>query len=150
MTEQLNLEFNRRPFFLFCVESRLPEKKQLRERERNRPERIEYDHKLGAVIRIYGSKSLVLIDESGWELIKYCLDGGSKSGCDPAEVPSARECAPRKGKKIDGQRQGKRAKRENLVARRRKGEKELIAPMIFTGSLHAEGFEGWLNLYYHR
>ncbi|QHV00672.1 IS630 family transposase, partial [Synechocystis sp. CACIAM 05] len=23
----------------------------------------------------------------------------------------------------------------------------MIAPMVFTGSLNAEGFEGWLNLY---
>ncbi len=34
-----------------------------------------------------------------------------------------------------------------LVAGRRKGKKDFIAPMIFTRSLNAEGFEGWLSLY---
>jgi len=38
-------------------------------------------------------------------------------------------------------------KRENLVAGRLQGKKDLIAPMVFTGSLNAEGFEGWLSLY---
>ena len=42
---------------------------------------------------------------------------------------------------------GKRGKRENLVAGRRKGKNDLIAPMLFMGSLNAEGFEGWLSLY---
>ncbi len=53
----------------------------------------------------------------------------------------------KKGKKIYGDRQGKRGKRENLVAGRRKKKKDLIAPMLFTGSLNAEGFEGWLEKY---
>ena len=48
----------------------------------------------------------------------------------------------KKGKKIYGEKQGKRGIRENLVAGRRKGKKDLIAPMLFTGSLNAEGFEG--------
>ena len=38
-------------------------------------------------------------------------------------------------------------KRENLVPGRRKGKKDLIGTMIFTGSLNAEGFEGWLSIY---
>ena len=33
------------------------------------------------------------------------------------------------------------------MAGRRQGKKDLIAPMVFTGSLNAEGFEGWLSLY---
>lgn len=53
----------------------------------------------------------------------------------------------KRGKKVYGERQGKRGKRENLVAGRRKKEKDLIAPMIFTGSLDARGFEGWLTLF---
>jgi transposase len=53
----------------------------------------------------------------------------------------------KKGKKVYGDRQGKRGKRENLVAGRRKGNKDLIAPMVFTISLNAESFEGWLTLY---
>jgi len=40
-----------------------------------------------------------------------------------------------------------RGKRENLVAVRLKGEKDLIAPRVFTVRLNAEGFEGWLSLY---
>jgi putative transposase len=54
-----------------------------------------------------------------------------------------------KEKKVFGDRQGKRGKRENLVAGRRKGKKDFkdfIAPMIFTRGLTAEGFEEWLSL----
>jgi putative transposase len=53
----------------------------------------------------------------------------------------------KRGKKVYGEKQGKRGKRENLVAGRRKKKKEFIAPMIFTGSLDATGFEGWLTLF---
>ena len=52
--------------------------------------------------------------------------------------------APR-GKRLYGQKQVKRVKRENLVAGRRKKDKGLIAPMIFLGSLNAAGFERWLQ-----
>ena len=73
---------------------------------------------------------MVFIDESGFEEISTCIYGWSK-----------------KGKKIYGEKQGKRGKRENLVAGRRKKEKDFIAPMIFTGSLNAESFESWLKMY---
>jgi hypothetical protein len=66
------------------------------------------------------------------------------------DLKSFQDCAlgwSKKGKKIWGEKSGKRGKRENLVAGRRKGKKDLIAPMVFTGSLNAEGFEGWLSLY---
>ena len=56
-------------------------------------------------------------------------------------------CLVKERKKIYGDKQGKRGKRENLVAGRRKGKKDLIAPMLFTGSLNAASFEGWLDLY---
>ena len=46
-----------------------------------------------------------------------------------------------RGRKVYGERQGKRGVRENLVAARRKGKKDLIAPMLFTGSLNAEANE---------
>ena len=105
-------------------------KKELRYRERNREERIKYYKTLRELIKIYGGKSLVFIDESGFEEFQDCLYAWSK-----------------KGKKVFGDRQGKRGKRENLVAGRRKGKKDFIAPMIFTRSLNAEGFEGWLSLY---
>lgn len=73
---------------------------------------------------------MVFIDESGFEEISTCIYGWSK-----------------KGEKIYGEKQGKRGKRESLVAGRRKKEKDFIAPMIFKGSLNAEGFESWLKMY---
>ena len=105
-------------------------KKEFRYRERNREERIKYYKTLRNLIKVHGSKSLVFIDESGFEEFHACVYAWSK-----------------KGKKVYGDRQGKRGKRENLVAGRRKGNKDFIAPMVFTGSLNAESFEGWLALY---
>ena len=105
-------------------------KKELRYRERNREERIKYYRKLRELIKIHGSESLVYIDESGFEQIQTCMYAWSK-----------------KGKKVYGERQGKRGIRENLVAGRRKGKKDLIAPMVFRGSLDAVGFEGWLRIF---
>ena len=43
----------------------------------------------------------------------------------------------KKGKKVYGEQEEKRGKRENLVAVIRKKEKDLIAPIIFKGSLNA-------------
>mgnify|MGYP002634164392 CR=1 FL=1 len=85
---------------------------------------------LRELIKIYGSGSLLFIDESGFEEFQALLYAWSK-----------------KGKKIYGEKPGKRGKRENLVAGRRKGKKDFIAPMIFEGSLDASGFEGWLSLF---
>ncbi len=105
-------------------------KKELRYRERNRKERIKYLRALRELIKIYGVKSLVFIDESGFEETQTYIYGWSK-----------------KGKKLYGEKTGKRGKRENLVAGRRKKDKDLIAPMLFRGSLNAEIFEGWLTKY---
>ncbi|MBC6477933.1 MAG: IS630 family transposase [Hormoscilla sp. GM7CHS1pb] len=105
-------------------------KKELRYRERNREERIKYYRILRELIKMYGSESLVFIDESGFEDIQSCIYGWSK-----------------KGKKVYGEKQGKRGTRENLVAGRRKKEKDLIAPMLFRGSLNADGMIGWLVKY---
>jgi len=105
-------------------------KKGFRYQERSREERIKYRGVLRELIEVYGSKSLLFIDESGFEEFQACPYGWSK-----------------KGKKVYGEKPGKRGKRENLVAGRRKGKKDLIAPMVFTGRLDAEGFEGWLSLY---
>ena len=80
------------------------------------------------MIKKIGSKSLVFIDESGFEDIQDCIYAWSK-----------------KGKKVYGEQEGKRGKRENLVAGRRKKEKDLIAPIIFKGSLNAVGFEQWYD-----
>ena len=51
----------------------------------------------------------------------------------------------KKGKKVYGEPEGKRGKRENLVAIIRKKEKNLIAPIMFKVSLNFEGFEQWYN-----
>ena len=50
----------------------------------------------------------------------------------------------KKGKNY-GEQEEKQGKKENLVARRRKKEKDLIAQIIFKGSLNAVGFEQWLH-----
>ena len=47
----------------------------------------------------------------------------------------------KKGKKVYGEQEGKRGKRENLVAGRRKKEKHLIALIIFKETLNAVVFE---------
>ena len=72
-------------------------------------------------------KSFVFIDESEFEDNQDCIYAWSK-----------------KGKKVYGEQEGKRGKRENLVAGRRKKEKDLIAPIIFKVTLNAVGFEKWL------
>ena len=59
----------------------------------------------------YGIESLVYIDESGFESVQECLYAWSNIG-----------------KKVRGEKQGKRKKRENLVAGRGKRKKDLIAP----------------------
>ena len=66
-------------------------KKQLRYRERNREERIKYYHKLRNFIKNIGSKSLVFMDESGFEDNQDCIYAWSK-----------------KGKKVYGEQEGKR------------------------------------------
>ena len=80
------------------------------------------------MIKKFGIKSLVFIDESGFEDNQDCIYAWSK-----------------KGEKVDGEQEGKRGKRENLVAGRRKKEKDLIGPIIFKGSLNAMGFEQWYD-----
>lgn len=105
-------------------------KKQLLYKERDEKEREEYQKKLQELILIYGITSLVFIDEAGFEEYVSSVYGVSK-----------------RGERIKGEKQGKRGKKENLVAGRRKKTKDLIAPMLFSGSLNAEGFEGWLECY---
>ena len=51
----------------------------------------------------------------------------------------------KKGQKVYGEPEGKRGKRENLVAWRRKKEKDLLGPIIFKGSPNALGFEQWYD-----
>ena len=104
------------------------EKKQLCYRERNREWRIKYYHKLWNFIEKFRSQSLLFIDKSGFEDNQDCIYVWSK-----------------KGEKVYDYQEGKRGKRENLVAGRRKKEKILMAPIIFKGNLNAVGFEQWLN-----
>ncbi|AGF51975.1 transposase [Synechocystis sp. PCC 6803] len=79
---------------------------------------------------MYDTKSPVFIDEAGFEEFVSSLYGWSK-----------------KGERVYGENQGKRGKKENLAAGRRKTKKDLIVPMLFTGSLNATGFEGWLEFF---
>ena len=50
-------------------------KKELRYRERDREERMRYYRMLRELIKIYGSKSIVFIDESGFEDTQNCTYG---------------------------------------------------------------------------
>ena len=59
-------------------------------------------------------KITIFIDKLGFEDNQDCIYAWSK-----------------KGKKVYGKQEGKRGKRENWVAMRRKKEKDLIAPIIF-------------------
>ena len=51
----------------------------------------------------------------------------------------------KKRQKVYGEPEGKRGKRENLVAWRRKKEKDLLGPIIFKGNLNVVGFEKWYD-----
>ncbi len=53
----------------------------------------------------------------------------------------------KKGGNFYGEQEIKGCKRENLVAGRRKQEKNLIALIIFKETLNALGFEQWLDQY---
>jgi putative transposase len=81
-------------------------------------------------VKRLGIESLVFIDETGFEEFTSGLYGWSKRG----EI-------------VYGEKQGKRGKKENLVAGRRKKSRDLIAPMVFSGSLNAIGFAGWLKMH---
>jgi putative transposase len=85
---------------------------------------------LRELIKKYGIESLLFIDETGFERFVSLIYGWAKWG-----------------KKIYGERQGRRYKRENFVAGRRKHSKDLIAPMLFNGSLDAVTFERWLEVH---
>ena len=80
---------------------------------------MKYYHKLRIFIKKFGRKSLVFIYESGFEDNQDCIYACSK-----------------KGKKVYGEQEGKRGKRENLVAGRRKKEKDLRAPIMDHSPIH--------------
>ena len=79
-------------------------------------------------IKKFGSKSLVFIDESGFEDNQDCIYAWSK-----------------KGKKVYGEQEGKRGKRENLVVGIIKKKRDLMAQIIIKGNLNAVGYEQSLN-----
>ncbi|QUS59288.1 transposase [Synechocystis sp. PCC 7339] len=109
---------------------KITRKKQLLYQERDAQKRAEYQKIFSQLVIIYGIESLVFIDKAGFEEFVSSLYGWSK-----------------KGERVYGEKQGKREKKENLVAGRRKTQKDLIARMLFTGSLNATGFEGWLEFF---
>jgi putative transposase len=53
----------------------------------------------------------------------------------------------KKVKKFMVQFRGKREKRENLITGKRKHQKDLISPLLLTGSRNAKTFEQWLEIY---
>ena len=114
---------NQPAIFYALKRVKITRKKQLRYREMNREDRIKYYRKLGNFIKHFRSKNLVFIDESGFEDNQDCIYACSK-----------------KGKKVYGEQEGRRGKRENLVVGRRKKEKDLTAPIIFKVTLNAVGF----------
>lgn len=73
---------------------------------------------------------LVYIDEAGFETDPICVHAFAK-----------------KGKKVFGYRPGKRRPRVNLIAARRKGQKDLLAPMLMAGSFTDQAVEHWLSIY---
>jgi transposase len=73
-----------------------------------------------------GADNIVYIDESGFE----------------DRVNSAYVWAKR-GQQLYGEVTGKREARQNLIAARR--GKEILAPMLITGSINAQCFEQWLS-----
>ena len=73
-----------------------------------------------------GADNIVYIDESGFE----------------DRVNSAYVWAKR-GQQLYGEVTGKRKARQNLIAARR--GKEILAPMLITGSINAQCFEQWLS-----
>ena len=73
--------------------------------KKNREERIKYYQRLQSFIKKIRSKNLVFIDKLGFKDTQDCIYAWSK-----------------KGKKVYGEQEKKRVKRENLVAGRRRKE----------------------------
>jgi len=53
-------------------------KQEFRYKERNRESRIKYYQTLRKLIKVYGSKSVVFIDESGFEEFHACVYAWAK------------------------------------------------------------------------
>ena len=101
-------------------------KKSLLYSERNHEKRIQYLRTLRKIVTTHGSDSLVYMDESGFEESSY--------------RPHA---YARQGKKIHGNRTGKRSQRTNLILARQAGK--LLSPMLFTGSTNTALVNQWVE-----
>lgn len=95
-------------------------------RERNYKERQDYCRSLRTIIGQRGLTDIVYMDESGFEATVCRLSGWS-----------------RRGKKVHGDRSGKRYARTNLLAAKR--GKTLLAPVLYSGTTTAEWFNHWLE-----
>jgi len=104
----------------------LPIKKTQRYKERKHQERIAYLQILRKYIQNNGSENIIYADESGF------ID----------EIYNPHSWAKR-GKKIYGEKQGKRSKRTNLIMAQRKGK--WLSPVLFAGSCTAKLVEKWLE-----
>ncbi|WKT85043.1 MULTISPECIES: transposase [unclassified Thermosynechococcus] len=105
-------------------------KKQIRYQERCEEERQAYQQQLDTWVESHGEETVVSIDETGFDSWVACEYGWSA-----------------RGQRIDGERAGKRQKRESLVAGRYRHQKDFIASMLFSGYLNALGFVSWLSQY---
>ncbi len=98
----------------------------MRYRERNHRKRIEYLRSLRRIIESKGSKHIVYLDESGFELTAHRVHGWG----------------PR-GKRVHGERSGQKRPRTSLLSA--KGGKNLLAPILFEGNTNATLFNYWLQ-----
>lgn len=105
-----------------------PQKKSLRYVERDCSSRISYLRTLRSIVKNHGGKSLVYVDESGFEEHTYRPYAWSL-----------------RGEKSYGERFGSRGTRTNLIAG--KQGKKILAPFLYEGSTTAVWFNKWLKEY---
>ena len=98
----------------------------MRYSERNHKKRIDYLRTLRQLVRDKGSKSIVYLDESGFERTTHRSYGWGL-----------------RGKKVYGERSGNKRPRTSLISAR--AGKRLLAPILFEGSTNAVLFNYWLK-----
>ena len=94
--------------------------------ERKPEQRLAYLRALRQIIQARGSKSLVYIDESGFEPDAYRRYGWSLQG-----------------QKVHGERSGNKRPRTRLIAARR-GD-DFLAPIRFPGTANADFVNTWVK-----
>jgi hypothetical protein len=94
--------------------------------ERDHKKRIEYLRTLRRIISGSGSSGIVYLDESGFERTSHRTHGWGPSG-----------------KKVNGERSGKKHPRTSLVCARQ--GRKLLAPMLFEGSADSPLFNFWME-----